>query len=105
MYSKKHTHRPNQKSKNAKEKKKTTKWFSVKNNQFTDSVPPFIGNEIVNIDTNDGATPYSIFIQIFTDELFELIRVETIRYAVQCEKDNFTLFIKELKIFLLLTLL
>jgi len=90
---------PIKKSKKAKEKKKTTKWFSERDNQFTNSVPPFIGSELVNIDTNDGATPYSIFIQIFTDELFELIRVETIRYAVQCGKDNFTLSVKELKIF------
>jgi len=45
-------------------------WFSGRDNQFTNSIPPFIGSEIINIDTNYGATPYSIFIQIFTDELF-----------------------------------
>lgn len=37
---------PIQKSKKAKEKKKTTKWFSGRDNQFSNLVPPFIGNEI-----------------------------------------------------------
>lgn len=63
-----------------------------------DSVPTFIGSKSINIDTRDGATPYSIFIQIFTDELFELIRIETIKYAIQYGKHNFTVFIKELKV-------
>ncbi|XP_022182209.1 uncharacterized protein LOC111042025 [Myzus persicae] len=39
---------PIKKSKKAKENKKTTKWFSGRDNQFTNSVPPFIGSEIMN---------------------------------------------------------
>ena len=42
-------------------------------------------------------TPYSYFTQLFTDEMFEHIRIETIRYAVENGKDSFTLTEKELK--------
>ncbi|XP_060845357.1 piggyBac transposable element-derived protein 3-like [Rhopalosiphum padi] len=44
-------------------------------------------------------TPYSVFIQLFTESLFEKIRTETIKYAVQNGKENFNLSIKELKVF------
>ncbi|XP_050064144.1 piggyBac transposable element-derived protein 2-like [Aphis gossypii] len=55
-----------------------------------------ISPTIININQTHN-TPYSYFTQLFTDDIFEHIRVETIRYAIQNGKDSFTLTITELK--------
>jgi len=84
--------------KNVKKNIKQTKWFSGRDNKHINSTPTFTGNKSINVNVK-GATPYSVFIQLFTEPLFELIRTETIKYAVQHGKDNFNLSMKELKVF------
>lgn len=59
--------------------------------------PIFTRQKQVNINVEDGSTPYSIFIQLFTDSLFKHIRVETAKYSVW--NINFLLTIKELQEF------
>lgn len=44
--------------------------------------PIFTRQKQVNINVEDGSTPYSILIQLFTDSLFKYIRVETAKYSV-----------------------
>lgn len=57
-----------------------------------------MSNPVVNTN-QEHSKPYSYFCQIFTQDIFEHIRLETIRYAVECGKDSFTLTVKELKTF------
>lgn len=81
-----------------KKNTKQTKWFPGRDNKHTNSIPTFTGNKLININVKE-TTPYSVFIQLFTESLFEKIRTETIKYAVQNGKENFNLSIKELKVF------
>jgi len=78
------------------QKKNINKWSPGKDNNFAENLPLFLGNSVININQTHN-TPYSYFTQIFTDDIFEHIRVETIRYAVQNGKDSFTLTKTELK--------
>lgn len=52
---------------------------------------------ILDKDATSHNTPYSFLSQIFTEDIFEYIRLETIRYAIECGKVSFTLTMKELK--------
>jgi len=77
-------------------KKIINKWSPGKDNKFAENVPLFLGKSVININQTRN-TPYSYFTQLFNDEIFEHIRIETIRYAVENGKDSFTLTEKELK--------
>lgn len=77
--------------------------FAGKDNDFSNNVPQFSGAYQININPPD-ATPYPFFNQIFTNYIFEHIKEETIRYAIQSGKDNFKLTTQELKIFFALNI-
>lgn len=55
-------------------------WYYEKDNDFTNNPTRFLSNHQIHI---QGTTPYSLFIQIFPNELFEHIATESIRYAMQ----------------------
>lgn len=80
-----------------------TKWFAGKDNNFSNNVPQYSGAYQININPPD-ATPYSFFSQIFTNNIFEHIKDETIRYAIQSGKENFKLTTNELKVFFALNI-
>lgn len=81
-------------------KKIINKWSPGKDNKFAENVPLFLGKSVININQTRKTytmSPYSYFTQLFTDKIFEHIRIETIRYAVENGKYSFTLTEKELK--------
>lgn len=82
----------------SKKIKRKTKWFAGKDNNFMNSISSFTGVEKINIDVED-ASPYALFKQIFTEEIFEHIVFETNRYAAQCNKPTFNITINDLKLF------
>lgn len=86
-----------------KKKVRKTKWFAGKDNNFSNNIPQYSGEYQININPPD-ATPYSFFIQIFTNNIFEHIKYETIRYAIQSGKENFKLTTNELKVFFALNI-
>lgn len=59
-------------------------WYVEKDNDLTHNPPPFLSSREIKI---QGETPLSFFMEIFPEELFQHIRTETIRYAVQSGKD------------------
>lgn len=71
-------------------------WYEEKDNELSNNPPPFLGTYQVNV---NGDTPYSFFIQLFPDEIFDLITTETIRYAVQSGKHSFVVTVAEIKLF------
>lgn len=71
-------------------------WYPEKDNELSANPPQFLGNNKINI---TGDTPYQFFLQLFPEELFQLITTETIRYAVQSGKHSFTVSIDEIKQF------
>ncbi|XP_014486381.1 PREDICTED: piggyBac transposable element-derived protein 2-like [Dinoponera quadriceps] len=73
-----------------------TLWHSNKDNEFNDNISVFSGVHEIKI---SGRTPYSYFIQIFSEDIFNHIAEETIRYAVQYGKDIFNISISEMKQF------
>lgn len=82
----------------AKKNIQKTYWFPGRDNAFSNNLLQFTGLASVYINTTDS-TPYDIFSQIFTDTIFEHIKEETVRYAIQNGKINFNLTVKELKVF------
>uniref|UniRef100_A0A1A9ZJA0 DDE_Tnp_1_7 domain-containing protein n=1 Tax=Glossina pallidipes TaxID=7398 RepID=A0A1A9ZJA0_GLOPL len=71
-------------------------WYVQKDNKFSGTPPPFTSPFEIKI---SGETPYEYFKYIFTDEIFEHIVQETIRYAVDCGKDSFRVNVSEMKEF------
>lgn len=71
-------------------------WYIEKDNEFSRTPPPFVSPFEIKI---TGETPYEYFKYIFTDEIFEHIVQETIRYAVDCEKHSFHINVSEMKQF------
>lgn len=59
-------------------------WYAEKDNAFPKNPPCFVSpREIKIVD----ATPYSNFIQIFTEDVFKHIILETIQYPIYGGKD------------------
>uniref|UniRef100_A0A2H8TXQ0 PiggyBac transposable element-derived protein 2 n=1 Tax=Melanaphis sacchari TaxID=742174 RepID=A0A2H8TXQ0_9HEMI len=94
---------PKTKRHNYKKIVRKTKWFAGKDNNFSNNVPQYSGEYQINIIPPDS-TPYSFFSQIFTNNIFEHIKDETIRYAIQSGKENFKLTTNELKVFFALNI-
>lgn len=80
-------------------KEKHEMWYAGKENDFAQNPPEFLGPKKPEIFVN-GVTEYDYFNYMFPDTLFELITMETNRYAAQCGKLNFKLTVQELKTFL-----
>ena len=77
-------------------------WYAKKDNEFANNPPPFLRFREIKI---AGATPYSYFIQKFTNDIFKYIVQETIRYAVYCGKDSFNVNVSELKSFYVINII
>jgi len=76
--------------------RRQTIWHANKDNNFTGNCPTFLGSNEIQI---SGETPYSYFNQIYTDDIFNHIVQETIRFSVDCGKDTFRTNISEMKQF------
>lgn len=68
------------------DKESTPIWY-VKDNNHTNNIPPFLSTLNYNLsEPIRGETLlYFFFFNMFTDEMFELIVKETIRYTIQSE--------------------
>ena len=72
-------------------------WFQEKDNAYAaGNPPPFLGQNMINI---DGDTPYSFFIKLFTEDIFQMIAYETNLYAIQSGKENLSVSVGEIKQF------
>lgn len=71
-------------------------WYSERENEFAGTPPPFVNDLKIKI---TGKTPYTYFEHIFTNEIFEHIVQETIRYAIDCGKHSFYVNVFEMKQF------
>lgn len=76
-------------------------WYVNQDNPFTNNPPEFLGNVMWTLtEVTGGETPFYFFENLFPNEIFELMMIETMKYAGQNGELEFTTNIKEMKVFL-----